>query len=290
MFFKYYGFVIVAALSTASCSMIGDIPFASDVEEKEEYKAYTGEPVDKYTENEHKRLINQYIDEWETLKPSINRVLALEDELTYAIQALEDSNFLENNVVASELPELPPAFLANNTNQSTVVNTNNIKVDSTALTFTTKDTYGTSMDAKFTSVKQNTKIKVGAAKPLGDISENANETDKFSRGNSTISYSASQPCGHKDYVADGKTFAVHLASYSKKGNAVAGQQSFLSKYNNELCEKMAVLKSVDVKGTNYYSLRFGPYFSTQEAQSICSRFKKQKDYCSVSRFDGERIN
>lgn len=288
---------LVIALTTSACSITDTFSASNDEQGNKEFRTFTGDTLlDKYSETEQKRLMNKYIEEWEDLKPAITKVIALENELSFALQALENNN-PENNAVLSveELQSLPNSFQQDQQIQP-VFNSRNVNG-------TNINERADSIDAKFASAGSSAPIKLGVAAPLGRSFDNTStgdgaNTDKFSQATEQSQnmiqtqqrLTSNTRCGESRSIANGDDYAIHLASYSKKISANSGQKSFLAKYQNELCEKVAIIKPVEVKGNNYYSLRFGPYLSSQEAQNVCAILRQRSDYCSVSRFDGERVN
>lgn len=84
-------------------------------------------------------------------------------------------------------------------------------------------------------------------------------------------------------------FALHLASYKNLNNAKSGWQQLRQKYASTWCEASAKLETVNVKGTDYYSLRVGGYESKEAANQMCGKVRAKGDYCQVASFSGVKI-
>jgi hypothetical protein len=87
----------------------------------------------------------------------------------------------------------------------------------------------------------------------------------------------------------GKAFAVHLASYKDDKNVKSGATRLRDQFNQELCGKVAVVKPIEVRGTNFLSLRMGPFRQRDNALETCRKISDQGAYCKVTLFDGELV-
>lgn len=81
-------------------------------------------------------------------------------------------------------------------------------------------------------------------------------------------------------------YAIHLASYKKQENLAPGASNLSVKFEHALCGKVAIFKPVEVSGTNYFSLRMGPYATKGDANAACRSIQAKSGYCGVTPFEG----
>jgi len=122
---------------------------------------------------------------------------------------------------------------------------------------------------------------------VGDIS-NVDRKKFFSQNQSNFQMTAGRDCIGNE-VNINNNFALHLASYKNRTNATSGWRQLKQKYADTWCEVSAKLETVNVKGTDYFSLRVGGYESKEAANLMCNEVRSQGDYCQVASFSGENI-
>jgi cell division septation protein DedD len=79
---------------------------------------------------------------------------------------------------------------------------------------------------------------------------------------------------------------IHLVSYSSLAAAQNGWRALKQTYNEQLCEKRAAIKEVNINNSIFYSVRIGAFDNTDEAQETCTTFKNKGQYCVPSVFEG----
>jgi hypothetical protein len=83
-----------------------------------------------------------------------------------------------------------------------------------------------------------------------------------------------------------KQIGIHLISLRDENKVNKAANDLLKKFSTELCATVKV-NNVVVKGENYFSVRFGPYLSKQEAQDACTSIRLQGQYCGLTEFVGQ---
>jgi hypothetical protein len=143
----------------------------------------------------------------------------------------------------------------------------------------------------------NRQVDVAAAKPIMQVDQQTQIRPTQPTVNaSKFSYGADpqQIVGDvgscKEWKVDSvKTYSLHLASYKSRKAAEDGWNKLNSKYADVWCETEAKLAKVNVKGTEYLSLRVGGYNSRDKVLQLCSVVKEQGDYCAVTTTKGETL-
>lgn len=95
--------------------------------------------------------------------------------------------------------------------------------------------------------------------------------------------------GDGDY-GDG-AYAVHLASYRSKAQAVGGWQRLRQRFPGLLGNLSGHFAIFDIAslGGRYYRLKAGPFEGAVGAERLCRRLSSAGQYCMVSEFDGELL-
>lgn len=95
-------------------------------------------------------------------------------------------------------------------------------------------------------------------------------------------------CAPVDVTSDARKYGIHVASFNTLDSLPRGWHESVERFP-DFCQKGAVIQKVVVKSKQFYSMRVGPYVSRSEAKSICYALKKQKQYCRVTDFTGETL-
>lgn len=272
----------------------------------------------KQSESEQQRQnINNFVEEWESLKPAILRVVALEEDMKFLLATMQDIadvgpvyaanqpliDFEEEQVQSFENAEpieydtaqvLPKNKFFNNRN----VISNSIQ-DNTLI------------DDKFSSAAGEV-VVLPAPRLLADdssemtgmvdVNQLSDQDDKFTYPSDydVQSKMIEQPAKQlADIVGQvdcsltnldiGKGLAIHLVSYKSKNRLLSGSQKLSAQFSDVLCGKTPVFKEVIVDNTKFYSMRFGPYNNKTEAVRACSSIRQTGQYCGITQFDGTQI-
>jgi hypothetical protein len=266
---------------------------------------------------ENEKNIDQFIEEWETVRPALMRVVALEEDMQYLLQSMSEINETAPAFAANEQsfqavslePQYETATVQNyddatefkqdKFSQNTIQSSNtanaepasNIKTlaaprltsldDSIEEKFASQNT--TLIDNKF-STQINTIDQTYDTEPKALHSDTSQETFVMNK-NEPFDANCAIFAGNK--IGEGN--AVHLISYKSKQLLSEGSRKIAKQFSDELCGKMPVFKEVLVNGERFYSMRFGPFVDKDEALTVCSSIKKSGQYCGVTDFDGTQI-
>lgn len=232
------------------------------------------------------------------LKPSINRLLALESDFTEFLDTMQQVT-LEPAVFAGR-NRAETAFLSNNPSN----NKPSFSKDK-PLTPTLFLNAGMGED-KFSSRTSNSAqekfsdVSVGSAKPLLNVdTQTANKfanlpegsieknNDKFSTlpANSSNNLNNMLAC---DSITQGQGYAMHIASFKNKTSAKTLLKDLIDKVNqNDTCQREGFIANVNVDGQTFFSARIGSFPSKLDATAACNKVKKYASYCGVTKNIGE---
>lgn len=190
--------------------------------------------------------------EWEEMKPQLQRVLALESDLKLLVQTLdavpESSQGLTKEVVAVGKPNStsspalqvqPTTALAPSASaMTTAPRTSEYKAPET----------GGVVRAQFYN---SAKARIAAAQ------------------NSSLYY------------------GVQLGAYATERQAIQGWQSITQRFAAEFADTAPLINRQPVKGKTYYQLIVGPF--TQKAYSVdfCNKLKQMQKDCLITRYQGD---
>jgi hypothetical protein len=317
--------VILAALCIMLLSACGSLPdmlsFSSDDEltsAQNSISPETQNAIEQADLRETQRILNGVVEEWQLLKPEINRVIKLEGELVYLVDSFNKSSeidkFVDSDlelVEGASVAELAgvrasgPTFIG----QSNVQSATNIK-ESVPMTtqknsssellvgrakalpkipVTTKSNAGVS-DDKFSSLNANN-ARSNQTNSAALVA-NTTQADKFNRQplvNIKQERPASQSGACKNSLSNTGVFAIHLSSLSQSSNIDGAVSKLSNTFSDILCNKQVKTQLVEVDGVDYSSIRFGPYSSEESATQACSSVRVRGSYCKVTRFTGESI-
>lgn len=259
--------------------------------------------------------INKHIQEWEELKPGIKRLVALESDLKFLIAELAKANDISDSPVKQQ-PVSSPAVALNNKPETPARERAPVAA---ASFFIDEPSEQIAKPVKKVEVPQRKEPKP-VSSPFSEDQTDIAQTEPKSEVTETAPPppTVSRPQPSRDFVAKSPIFsqtttqsssiggpdrctppgnrkvegnvALHLASYSKKGNLQQGWDSLYNKFKEVLCLRSARSELVNVQGKDYYSLRVGPYASQDEAIKDCRILTSKGQYCALSQFSGTRIN
>ena len=260
--------------------------------------------------NEQNQKVREFVSEWKTMKPALMRVVALEEDMQFLLQTLNDVNAVgpvysadnpvldTNNAIQPDYEQAAPMNLVGTDSLQTRA-ANSAMPNNTANKFSGTNTAVKAQPApkRINSLLSNeaepnlnTTMSQVDNKFSGSSSTN-NTANKFQQtalsdnnGNST-----SDRCNEYQPTDIGRGSAVHLVSYKTKNLLSSQSAKLTATFSEVLCGKLPVVKEVMVNGSLFYSMRFGPFADKNEARKACSDIKKTGQYCGVTTFDGTQI-
>lgn len=213
--------------------------------------------------------------------------IVIEDDFVAAAQKLGQAN--RNNIVVGQampIMDVPQdasidtkfsAPLKGSVMPQATANKDVVVVDRTLPTNNNLPATITShIDSKFNRTYSNTSPKT----IVGSI-------PSLQRNASTASLSTASSLRDKcDVGSTTNTIGVHLISIKDQAKVGQAAHELLNKFAGQLCSSFKV-NNVVVKGEQYFSIRFGPYLSEQDAQQACSSIRAKGQYCRPTEFVGQ---
>jgi len=115
-------------------------------------------------------------------------------------------------------------------------------------------------------------------------SDSMAETSSSAQSGSETMAAATAGAASSDGVADGRTIAVHLASYLNPDNAEAGWNELVSNNRDQLDGTRPMIRQVDLGSQGiFFRLHAGPLSGEGQAQEICRVLEARGVYCQVTR-------
>lgn len=241
-----------------------------------------------------------------SMREQINRLVELESDLSFLLDEMgrfeeqnPDLTFAENNTdVSEDLSENKAVMFSESgsTNQSresdTALQKAEVGVAKELMSLVNEG----AEDNKFSNPPENQAVFETAddskfrQSSLGNKQNAANNSRRESNQNlKQVSGVTKGVCDSSNMPSLSARFAVHLASYSSQASALKGIDELRKKHATRLCAAVAKSHQVEVKGKNYFSIRFGGYNTQGEANEVCKAIRTTGDYCKVTDFVGEVI-
>ena len=257
-------------------------------------------------------------EDWQESKPAINRLAALESDLSFIIEQIESINsgssierfdeFQERQKRVSMGPNETQFLYPNikdDTNENTWGNENQAissplpTQDDLDQLAALDDEIQKPVDKFYASdgrkllkpklrqtvntsyANTNPSIEVRAAKDISKFRTVATEQ-------TVGALQSTQNCNATNNVI-GSGYAIHIASFKSKNMAVTTLKQFYANNAQLVCGKTPLLNNVLVNNQSFYSLRLGPYAAKPDAIQACDKVKQQQSYCAVTSFAGEKI-
>ena len=313
--FKRISISILGAILLSGCSLLEDGNYFSQQEPinpndlNESTDSALAAISSEQQVKENRKQIDQLSADWAELVKNVNRVVELDSELSYLLNALQKSEGLnsltssnlalneysaqvpENDAVTDKLSLSDAMDQLSNQIQSLPSKTNAqispvIQKAKPILTDDGADNTkfsNSTGDAEQASASPNKNSQVGNKFTSIVGPTPVLTSGKFSQAIEPGSNCTNNPKGQNGNVA------VHLISLKNQNNISTAADSLMNRFPNELCETSAKIENVSVNGESYYSLRFGPYANREHALSICSKLKAQGQYCGLTKFSGRTL-
>lgn len=245
--------------------------------------------VQQIQNQEMKDKLNEHVEEFKTIKPAIERLIAMESDFKVMVSQIAKINQSNGEQSTEQLisqdfdyaKESPPAVLdPHNTQPEVEV----LYVSDTAPE--PEAIIALSSAPLLPEVDSGTTATIPEQFMDMDTEELVTITAKSSVR--LFPPSRFPSCVPLDVTSDARKYGIHVASFNSLESLPRGWDESVQRFP-DFCQKGAVIEKVIVKNQQYYSLRVGPYVSRSEAKSICYSLKKQKQYCRVTAFTGERL-
>ena len=238
--------------------------------------------------------IKEYVQELETMRPQLLKVIEMEQDLSFMIEQIASFSSLDNkaryiqdfNQSQEELKGIDSGDFSSD--PFIVANTPNDSQD--ALVSTDAGSQNVRLVAaptisKFSDVNSATNLKTLPIPTNNNATSAVTEVDsKFSQ----LERKANEPDIIEALVETKDQSGIHLVSVSKKSNLPDFWNNMLSKYPDILADKRPLVELVNVNGKQFYSLRVGPY-SNDLAKLECKRLSADGTYCGVVNYQGQAL-
>lgn len=302
----FFGFG-TPVLLLSGCTSIADFATLNDTSSKTERR-------------ESMTNVLKHMQEWEELRPGLIRLVKKENELSFLLSELEsisniqtfDNDFVDANgnplsvpldgfKNSLEIQNMTSAVKPNTAEGSSVEVASAIPIQSN---LAAKSKFLSSAEAnnqsapQYASASNPTKAQLRSQITKFNVAIPPQDAE-ISRQTAALAPSKFQDENVSDIVGkinDCSTLtnnsgdkAIHLVSYKVKNHVEKGWRELLLKHNDVLCGKRPIVASVTVNGTDYKSLRAGPYVDVSQAQNACKKLRKSGQYCAVTEFSGMTI-
>lgn len=271
----------VALLTTAVVGCVSTDNSADDLSRNDEVRKNT--LVDAYQE----------LQEWKQLQPSIVRLIELEQDLKFILdevsntsQTTDDFTNVDNIATGFNNFSDEPDPVQNNSEELALasnskfsepsfplVNNNNVNVKPATKPLSAELYSDDAIADKFSNAQ-------GKLLPVS----NASLKPQVLRENILLASGNNEEC----FAAKGE-FALHLVSYSQEKQIDTGWKKLKDLINPITCNRQPLVDEVVVNSKKYYSLRVGPYLTSQQVREVCSMVSKQGLYCGVAKYSGKSI-
>lgn len=260
--------------------------------------------VQQIQNQEIKDKIDAHVAEFKTIKPAIDRLIAMESDFKIMVSQIAkinspsltsqpESMYVEN---FDYQKESAPVALDPHNNQPTtelLYVSDSLLEPEPIIEMAKAEPILAIPQPEPETITVNEPIVIDdlPRAPLNEIMDYGSEQTQQLAASSSIRlfpsnrYESCAPVGVK---SDARKFGIHVASFNSINSLPRGWQESVQRFP-DFCDKGAVVQKVIVKNQQYFSLRVGPYVSRSEAKSICFSLKKQKQYCRVTDFTGETL-
>ena len=217
--------------------------------------------LSKLSQQQLKDELAAHIDEYQAVKPSIERLVELEGDLRVLITQISDMQKQPPNMTATSV-----ASTASPAN--------------TILPIEEIDLVTMEQPSVMDNAHIDQPLQVPSLKAVkGNVPKTALKVSPTS---------AYKQCSPAPAQPNANQFAVHVSSFNRADllsqgwdDAVQLQPSF--------CGKSAIVQRIAIKNKVFFSLRIGPYVDKPAAKLACTELRSKKQYCRVTDFTGETL-
>lgn len=258
--------------------------------------------LNKIKQQEIKDELQQHIEDYQSVKPSIERLVELESDLRILvaqIAALQQSpeTIVQEDVskaATQGIPDINDLDLAKTTidsenNSADVVQLKPQKADMPEVNAIPMPKISTPVEAIQLPKETVSNVQMAFVKPNISTKREDSGSEQQPTSNSQFGlsgdYAQCEPLGAQP---NANYFAVHISSFNRADLVVKGWNDAVQTYP-ELCQKSGVIQRIHIKNKLFYSLRVGPYIEKDSAKAFCKQIRANKQYCRVTDFTGQRL-
>ncbi|MGJ8631947.1 MAG: SPOR domain-containing protein [Glaciecola sp.] len=251
--------------------------------------------VQQIQQQEIKDKIDQHVAEFKTIKPAIDRLIAMENDFKVMVSQIAKINTPSEH---SGLMPVTTAYASQTDTQTAPVpldpHSNKPELE---LLYVSDTAVEPDPIFALAPVSPQTAIIVEPVVTLQAAEQPLKDTDPILDNAKSKVHVAQvrlfpatryETCAPLGVQSDARKYGIHVASFNTLDSLPRGWHDSVQRFP-DFCEKGAVIQKVVVKNKQFYSMRVGPYVSRSEAKSICYALKKQKQYCRVTDFTGETL-
>lgn len=200
------------------------------------------------TPEQQQLFILDKIESWSAAEPDVQRVLALEADMQLIVEQLASMAALDDEPLEKDKKI---ESIQSSVETTVSADLSSIKADSS-----------NEEEVKSTDLTDNQQPEYSIAK--------VNNNKRSSR---TLGHNFSK-------------VGLHIAMFKDVNTIPLGWKYLQSILPLGLVNKKPLLAKINYQGSEYYSLRVGPFKSANSAKNICINIQRQQHYCSVVEYKG----
>lgn len=196
--------------------------------------------------------------EWENIKPQLERVLALESDIKLLVEKQNAASGSTDNMMQADTEgaDDAPASIDSTSEQT------QMGEEESASTMLKKT------DGNVESEKDRGKIDpFDQAPPKGAVT-----ADFYGQEGKNLDY---------------PYFGVQIAAYASKQLAREGWRKVSRAYPEEFVDTAPLINRSEIKGNTYYQLIVGPFLTKPYGDDFCNMLKQMQQDCLVTRYKGD---
>ena len=222
----------------------------------------SNEQTDAPSNAELQAQLNQQQQEWQAMKPQLQRILALESDLKLLVEALDTVPESSEEITQ----ELTPAATQGSADSSVAIKPSAAMANMESTS--SSDSHSASDAQKSSTSTQEDPGRAQFYQPQP-------------------SRSATSPATAAKTQTDDAYFGVQLAAYASKQQALQGWQTMSERYAQEFADIAPRIYQTTIQGKQYHKLIVGPFVEKPIAANFCNMLKQMQEECLVTRYQGE---
>ena len=207
--------------------------------------------------------------EWEDMKPQLQRILALESDLKLLVETLDSVPESSASLTAEMTPEAEPA---QQDSQAPIL-------PSAALADIDKESKDESSSFPVSDSTERPEKPFSQTPPSNAV---------------TAEFQALSPTAKNERQSEVKGamsmapyYGVQLAAYGSEKQAIQGWQSITQNYAEEFADTAPLINRHQVNGKTYYQLIVGPFLKKAYSTDFCNKLKQMQLDCLVTHYKGD---
>ena len=208
--------------------------------------------------------------EWEDMKPQLQRILALESDLKLLVETLDSVPESSASLTAEMTPG---AEDEQQSGQATIM-------PSAAIADIDKESKDESSSFPVSDSTERPENPFSQTPPSNAVTA---EFQASSR-NAAKSERQSEAKGAKSMTP---YYGVQLAAYRSEKQAIQGWQSITQNYAEEFADTAPLINRHQVNGKTYYQLIVGPFLKKAYSTDFCNMLKQMQQDCLVTQYKGD---